>query len=220
MRWVRDLTGRFAQRPHYTSDELETIAADLRAELRTLRPPGDLALSADDLTVFLESRASDLDLYASDLPAGVDAVTDFVAGQRPRVRVSELLSAQKRFATRLRTTLAHELGHVVLHDFLVWLDTPSPQQRCGKPRLADATDWMEWQANYAAGALLMPMARVKDELGQPEGVWTRSSRGASLLQHMQRAFEVSAPAASVRLQQLGYLSARPRVVARAPVPRW
>jgi hypothetical protein len=220
VRWVGDVTGRFAQRPHYTSDDLETIAADLRAELRTLRPPGERALSVDDLSVLLESRAGDVDLYASDLPAGIDGVTEFIASQRPRVRIAESLSAQRRFAARLRTTLAHELGHIVLHDFLMWLEAPTRMQQCGTRQIAPVNDWMEWQANYLAGALLIPMARVKDELGSPVGEWTRSSRGRALVQETQRAFEVSAPAASVRLLQLGYLSARPKAVARAPVPHW
>jgi hypothetical protein len=36
----------------------------------------------------------------------------------------------------------------------------------------------------------------------------------------QAAFDVSAQAAAVRLQQLGYLSRRPRFVPRAPAPRF
>jgi hypothetical protein len=221
VRWVRDTSGRFSRRPHYERDELEAVCGELLVQLRSLRPASDRpGVSTDDLTVLVESRASEVDLYASDLPAAIDGVTEFVVGARPRVRIAQTLSTQKRFATRLRTTLAHELAHVVLHDFLVWLDVPSPQQRCGKQPSTEATDWMEWQANYFAGALLVPRAQVNLEFGSAAGEWTRSSRGRALVRRAQDVFDVSAPAASVRLQQLAYLSPRPTVVRRAPLPRW
>ncbi len=225
MRWVRDVSGRFPRRPHYDNAELEATCADLLDELsgvRALRYP----VSTDDLTVLIERRAADLDLYCEDLPDDVEAATDFVPGERPRVRVAARLSGRARSAHRLRTTLAHELAHVVLHNFLWWFDAGArpPAERaaslspkCG-PR-GVATDWMEWQANYCAGALLMPASAVREAFGAPEGEWQRSARGRALARSTQAHFEVSAPAAIVRLGQLGYLGERPRQVVRSPVPR-
>ena len=222
---MRDASGRFPRRPHYETDELEATCAELIGELgqvREVRWP----LSTDDLTVLVERRAADLDLYCEDLPEDVEAATDFVPGERPRVRVASRLSARARTTHRLRTTLAHELAHVVLHNFLWWFDAGarldalramSLSPTCG-PR-GVATDWMEWQANYSAGALLMPAAAVHAALGEPVGEWLRSTRGRALIRLVQSQFDVSAAAGGIRLQQLGYLSQRPRVVARAPVPR-
>jgi hypothetical protein len=232
VRWVRDASGRFPRRPHYDPDELERTSADLLAEVRQLRGRDQSdAITTDDLTVLVERHAADLDLYAdlSGEGADVEAVTDFLPGARPQVRIAERLSTEPRQVNRLRTTLAHELAHVVLHNFIWWFgsegrppDLDSERAialspRCGGRR--KGTDWMEWQANYTAGALLMPADRLAELISAPVPRWVRSSAGRELVQVAQRRFAVSAQAASVRLQQLGYLSARPTVIVRAPLPR-
>jgi uncharacterized protein DUF955 len=227
VRWVRDATGRFPKRPHYDAAELDQTCAALVAEVRLIRPGQHPRLSTDDLTVLIEHRAADLDLYAdlSSEGADVEAVTDFCPKQRPRVRVSRRLSEQPRLEHRLRTTLAHELAHVVLHNFIWWFDQAAPgaeqaaqlSPRCH--RLGARPDWMEWQAGYASGALLIPASVVRDIAGEGS-VWVRSAAGRAMVRRTQAAFGVSAQAAAVRLQQLGYLSRRPRFVPRAPVPRF
>ena len=45
-------------------------------------------------------------------------MTRFSADQPPRVAISRTLSENPKRLARLRTTLAHELGHVLLHDVL------------------------------------------------------------------------------------------------------
>src|SRR4030088_1129093 len=114
MRWVRDVTGRFPKRPHFETAELDRACEDLLGDLRQVRPGADLRVSTDDLTVLIERRAADLDLYADLTAEGADveAVTDFCPNTRPRVRVSRRLSEDPRRQYRLRTTLAHELAHV------------------------------------------------------------------------------------------------------------
>ena len=128
--------------------------------------------------------------------------------------------SQTRFARRLHTTLAHELAHVVLHNFIWWFepgvafDPMALSPRCALR--ARAVDWMEWQANYCAGALLVP-ASALDRPSEP--VWERSTSGRSLIRAVQARFDVSAQAATIRLYQLGHLSKRPLRVVRSPVPR-
>jgi len=78
-----------------------------------------------------------------------------------------------------------------------------------------APDWMEWQANYAAGAMLMPAARMRALV--PQSVWQRAA--GPVLRRLSAEFAVSQQAATIRLQQLGLLSVRPPAVARSPVPR-
>jgi len=218
VRWLRDATGRFPRRPHYDAAELEAVCADLLLELRQLRRMG-ATVSVDDLSVLIEHHAADLDLFA-ELPAEFDGVTDFSRDAQPRVRVAARLSSTTRMARRLRTTLAHELVHVVLHNFIWWFDPGLP---CDAERLsprcalrARAVDWMEWQANYCAGALLVPAS----ELGAPSApVWERSAGGRTLIRAVQGRFDVSAQLATIRLRQLGHLSERPLHVVRSPIPR-
>ncbi|MBV8714807.1 MAG: ImmA/IrrE family metallo-endopeptidase [Chloroflexi bacterium] len=222
VRWLRDASGRFPRRPHYEAAELESVCADLHAELRRIRPPTEQrTVTTDDLTVLIEHHAADLDLYA-DLPPGLDAVTDFASDVRPRVRVAARLSESARSTNRLRTTLAHELAHVVLHNFIWWFppdpgvafDPAALSPRCALK--ARASDWMEWQANYCAGALLIPAVAIADAQAP---VWERSSAGRALIRSVQSDFEVSAQAATIRLRQLGRLSDRPAYIVRAPLPR-
>ena len=232
MRWVRDLSGRFPKRPHYEAGELDRACEDLIRELQLTRSTG-YPITTDDLSVLIEQRAADLDLYADLTKEGADveAVTDFVPGERPRVRINHTLSESPRRAHRLRTTLAHELGHVVFHDFIWWFDqgaldaatAAALSPRCHRRllRSAGSPDWMEWQANYAAGALLMPLEALTLVLGSAtaEAAWVRSSHGRDRISRVQRTFDVSGPAASVRLFQLGYLSQRPSAILRSPIPR-
>ena len=74
-----------------------------------------LPIPTDELTIrLIEEEADDLDLYAQ-LPDGVEGLTDFFADRRPKVRIAESLYHRTRSDHRLRTTLAHEFGHVNLH---------------------------------------------------------------------------------------------------------
>jgi hypothetical protein len=219
VRWLRDATGRFPRRPHYTTDELESVCADLLLELHQVRSTRDAAISTDDLSVLIEHHAAELDLYA-ELDPDFDGVTDFSRDARPRVRVAAHLSSKARLQNRLRTTLAHELAHVVLHNFIWWFDPGVAfDPHALSPRCAlraRSVDWMEWQANYCAGALLVPASELESGA---EPVWERSSNGRALIRSVQARFEVSAQVATIRLRQVGRLSERPVRIVRAPVPR-
>jgi hypothetical protein len=242
VRWVRDLSGRFPRRPHYDAGELDVACAELARELQRARgregEHGDAGargreaaypITTDDLSVLIEQHAADLDLYADLTAEGADVegVTDFSPGQRPRVRISAKLAEDARREQRLRTTLAHELAHVVFHDFIWWFEQGSLgatraaalSPRCHRRRAAvGIADWMEWQANYASGALLMPSDGLARLFSAADAAWVRSETGRLRVRQVQKTFDVSAPAASLRLLQLGYLSPRPRAVLRAPVP--
>jgi hypothetical protein len=221
MRWVRDTTARFPRRPHYDSAELDAECESIVARFLNQRH-GTVSypISSDDLAVLVELQAADLDLYGdlSSLGDGVEAVTEFVAGQPPRVRIDRTLSEQPRRERRLRTTLAHELAHVLFHNFLWFLEPPS-QGYAPVCRPTGAVDWMEWQAAYASGALLAPAGALPAVVGDDRGVWVRSAAAWPLLRRVQSTFDVSSEAARVRLIQLGYLTERPSVVPRSPVPR-
>jgi hypothetical protein len=234
VRWVHDSTGRFPRRPHYDAAELDQACEELiGSHLRTRRAAEPAyPLTTDDLTVLIEQRAADLDLYADLSSEGpdVEAVTDFVPGQRPRVRISQRLSEARRRGPRLRTTLAHELAHVVFHDFIWWFDAPPDlaraatlSPRCHHGVVSSGVDWMEWQAAYAAGAMLMPASGLRERFfnpTHPASPWVRSPAARPRIRLVQADFDVSSEAARVRLLQLGYVAQRPLAVVRAPVPSY
>ncbi len=229
MRWVRDGTGRYRWRPFLDASEID-VFCERRIQRFLFDHYGDVAypLSTDDLTRLIEQDVDDLDLFADlstlgDDSAIVEGVTTFVPGRRPSVQIARQLSEDPRQEARLRTTLAHELGHVLLHDFTGEReDAPRPRQ-ADDPDTATTTwctpwvigtgsrvDWMEWQANYASGALLMPRAAVwqamrpfvEDESNTAPPL--RACLGP-MVDWMQGHFLVSEAAAYVRLRQLRYL---------------
>lgn len=225
MFWTRDRTGRFPRRPYYTTSELEVECESLLAGFLQSRHDGAFnpPITTDDLSVLIEHAVDDLDLFAdlSSEGADVEGVTDFFPNARPRVRIARTLSTDPRMRNRLRTTLTHELGHVLFHQqmfagpttgFLFELEqTPPHSNRCKRDRIVDApeTDWMEWQAGFACGALLMPktilqnvVGHFKEEHGIPAGRLCAGAQGAvALIATVADAFEVSREAARVRLLQ-------------------
>lgn len=226
MIWVTDKTGRFPQRPHYKPEELdyecqEIVSRFLQQKYGRVKLP----ISTDSLTILIEQDTSDLDLYA-DLSADgedIEGATDFFKNKEPVVLINKELTEQSWREHRLRTTLGHEYGHVKLHAFL-WKTyrpklIPSPGWEKG-PRCTRSTilspskkDWLEWQASYASGALLMPITYLRQlagdffkEHGYYRSVMTGSPEANALIQRVADAFYVSREAAGVRLSQQGYLS--------------
>lgn len=226
MIWVADKTGRFPQRPHYKPEEIdfeceEIITQFLRQKYDSVRFP----ISTDDLTVLIEQDASDLNMYANLTSDGedIEGATDFFRNKNPVVLISEDLSKQSWREHRLRTTLSHEYGHVKLHDFL-WktyrpklIPTPGWEKgpRCRRSTILTSStkDWLEWQASYASGALLMPITHLKKLVGQflrdngyYQHVAVDTQEAQELIQRIADEFDVSRDAARVRLSQQRYLS--------------
>lgn len=230
MKYVPDRTGRFKQRPHYEQAELDQECEQIITEfLRTKYGEIKFPISTDDLTCLIERDAADLDLYAdlSNEEGDVQGVTDFFPKGKPRVRISRELSEVPTRENRLRTTLTHEYGHVRFHDYVWKLDvTPADlvkevpskvSPKCKRDGLlyAPATDWMEWQAGYISGALLMPVSRVRrivteySERARAFAPFTTDSpHGQALRALIVDAFKVSDDAARVRLLKLQFLSNR------------
>lgn len=227
MRWLPDPTGRFPQRPYYDQDELDAICEGVVRDFLIARHGRvSFPIDTDDLTVLLERDAEQLDLYAdlSAEPGDVEGVTDFYPGQKPRVRIAVTLSEDPRREHRLRTTLTHEYGHVHLHNFLYSLErprpmfaelTPLPSPTCKRETMLQApkSDWMEWQAGYACGSLLMPITALRDlmrdltvELGFYGSPTADSPDGQAVMGAVSGRFQVSVDAARVRLGQLRYLT--------------
>ncbi len=229
VRHVRDATGRFEQRPYWLEAELDKECERLILTfLRRLRGKVEYPISTEDLKTFIEEDARDLDQYA-DLSAygpDVEGVTEFEPGRKPKVRISNCLAEDKRRENRLRTTLAHEYGHVRFHGYLFettsrtadLFNAPPPKSQvvsCKRGGLIDApkTDWMEWQAGHVCGAILMPViaarqtvCAVQERTSSFGPVAPGSDIGRAMIAALVQTFQVSADAARVRLFRLGHLT--------------
>ena len=227
MKWIRDATGRFPERPFYDNDELDlecqgVVEAFLTATRGEVRYP----ITTNDLTILVEREASDMDIYGdpTDLGGGVEGMTEFFIDRKPRVRILRDLSEQAWRENRLRTTLTHELGHVKFHARLVKFSQqlslfasqePPLSLTCHRDAMitADIVDWMEWQAGYASGAFLMPIGPTRlvvckflEQIDRYGPLSVGTAEAADLIRRMQRRFRVSDAAARVRLLQLGHLT--------------
>ena len=228
VRYVPDRTGRFTKRPYFRPEELDEECENIVLSfLQESYGKAEFPISTDDLTRLIERESGDLDQYADlgEYGPDVEGATEFWHGQKPRVKISKLLTGDARRENRLRTTLSHEYGHVHFHANLLEFNGPqhdviSPhsetiKQICKRDAIssARATDWMEWQAGYVCGALLMPASRVgglvegyKESHNLLGSVGVTSEHGQALISSVRTSFQVSSDAARVRLLQFNFLS--------------
>lgn len=228
MKWVKDKTGRFSQRPHYLPGEIDDECERVVREFLTKRYGKiEYPIKTDDLTVLIEQKA-DLDSYAdlSAEPGEVEGVTEFTPRKRPVVKISAALAAAN-MENRLRTTLTHEFGHVHFHQFM--FDDPENQpaslfpaqpqshtNKCHRDNMiaAPERDWMEWQAGYACGAILMPASalldtvkRFREEKKIPYvNLTLASEHGQQVITLVTNVFHTSRDAARVRLVKRSILA--------------
>ena len=227
VRYVRDSTGRFSERPHYEPKELDRACESVVSNYLMGRyGKAEFPLSTNDLAQVIEREADDLDLFAdlSTYGTDVEGVTEFHPGAKPSVKISKVLSADERYQNRLRTTLAHEYGHVHFHAYLWDAQPPGAdllrrnpdanRQICKRDKILSAaqSDWMEWQAGFVCGAILMPASRVRRLAGDYleshslyGAIGPRDSHGQALIEAVMKAFQVSTDAARIRLLKLGIL---------------
>lgn len=130
----------------------------------------------------------DLNLAAS-LPPGMLGCISF--GEKT-IRISEAINHDGRH----RFTVAHEIGHLVLHRSL--LDPLSTQTPLFSVEQGPAQDSsMEWQADFFAAALLMPREAMLEQFGE-------DVRFGKIVEpaHVASVFGVSLEAARIRLEEL------------------
>ncbi len=219
MKLIPDHTGRFPERPHYEIEELEDECERIITSFLERRY-GQIVIPVptDALKVLIEGEAAKL-LRADLSHEGeeVHGITEFFPGGKPWVSIARELSAQPWRAHRERTTLAHEYGHVHWHTPLYdRYCRPGERHKCARGQLLPRSgqrDWMEWQAGYISGALLMPRSRVKlqveafrREHSVSLPLQAGSVDGQILIGRVSELFDVSREAAEVRLLQLGHLN--------------
>jgi Zn-dependent peptidase ImmA (M78 family) len=228
VKMVPDKTGRFSERPHYSPEDLDRECERIVSTfLRKKRGAVTFPIVTEDLEVLIEQEGASLDSCV-DLSAfgeDVEGVTEFFPNQGPKVSISDKLATDERRKNRLRTTLAHEFGHVHFHrhlwdekflsGHLIERKSLSNKAVCKRDTVLTANqyDWMEWQAGYVSGSVLMPLTHVRQlvsEYCQPLGlhsaVFQSSSQGVELIAHVVDRFAVSEEAARIRLLKLNLLS--------------
>jgi len=172
MKTFRARTGPFAEQPFFELREIETICTEA-LQATNLYPAEPAPIRIDR---FIEKRFGVQPSY-EDLPVGILGFTRFGSHGVEQVVVAQALDAEGTLAAerRLRTTLAHEAGHGLLHAHLFALQQ-SPKALFGDGLSPDAPKllcrdggvagvgpekkppyrWWEFQANQAMGALLLP----------------------------------------------------------------
>jgi len=230
--YVRDQTGRFHNRPHYEPAELDGECEKLiSAFLNKTHGEARFPILTEDLKNLIESRADTLDVYAdlTDLGSTVEGVTEFRPGKKPRVYIAKQLTEDVHRENRLRTTLSHEFGHVHFHGYL-WDLEPAPAPAlaqtagaaqkiiCKRDTILDAraSDWMEWQAGYVCGAILMPKGAITalclqhaEAAGRYGPAQANTPEGLDLIAAVKTTFQVSEEAARIRLLRLQLLTDSP-----------
>jgi hypothetical protein len=194
MKTFRSTTGPFTERPFYKQEEIENICTQ---ELRkcSLYPFDPRPIRIDR---FIEKRFGVQPAY-EDLPVGLLGFTRFGKNGVEQIVVAKTLDDEgsEPAERRLRTTLAHEGGHGLLHAHLFALDL-GPRPLFGDALAADAPKvlcrddaimvgpekkgsggqkkvayrWWEYQANQAMGSLLLPKPLVQKAVAHvlvPEG---------------------------------------------------
>lgn len=224
--YVKDRTGRFYERPHYKPIELDSECERIIVNfLESLYGSARFPVETEDLKKLIERDTDDLDCYA-DLSihgADIEGLTEFYPNRKPVVQIASALTEDDRRENRLRTTLTHEYGHVHFHAYLfhakygqgqLFQKERSEKIVCKRETIINApdTDWMEWQAGYVCGAILMPISKVKTltkdfltEQNHYGPIAPDNPNGRELIARVVDAFKVSEEAARVRLLKLGHL---------------
>ena len=130
---------------------------------------------------------------------------------------------EPRQEPRYRFTMGHEGGHAILHTTFFEYDpnqlsifepSNAPMIQCRvdakhvekkRPTAWKDFDWMEWQANRMASAILMPRQMVVELVQTAQQIRPQCEQYNYLTSRIQRVFNVSCSAAQFRLIDLGLI---------------
>lgn len=165
--------------PYFPAGEIQSICLGALKDAKLLPDrPGPVRIDR------LIETAFGLVPDYEELPDGVLGLSQFVDGRVVRIVVSRALdrTGTRVSDRRVRTTLAHEAGHVLLHSNLFradsesapllgdWSETRAPRVLCrniGPSRQgAQPPVWYEYQANQAIAGLLLPRPLVETVVSQ------------------------------------------------------
>lgn len=131
------------------------------------------------------------------LPKKLD---DDVAGLFVRINGKPIISynQNQKNKSRERFTIAHELGHFLLHSNKPIFIDKNPKVMFRNNASSSGEQLQEKEANHFAAALLMPKKLIKIEIDK------MSNDIINPIKYLSRLFKVSEQAMSFRLANLGY----------------
>jgi len=172
---------------------------------------------------FVEKRFNVV-VESADLAAGILGLTKFGSSGVQGVYVSSTLDTDTSTSAkrRVRSTIAHEAGHGLLHTYLFAVASGTPLFgdcsesgvpkvlcRVGEDRKNYGGEWWEYQANVAMGHLLMPRSLVEmasEPFLVPVGVLGGKridpARYESAVRSIADLFEVNPAVSRIRLESL------------------
>ena len=160
-------------------------------------------LKISDIPIPVEEIAAKLGAKVSYEPfEGKDEISGMLFRDDDRIVIG-INSAHAN--TRQRFTIAHEIGHLVLHKGAIFVDKSVRLNRDTKSALA--IDPREIDANRFAAELLMPTEFVTKEAVKRLSKKSKVSE-VLLADSLASAFEVSTHAMEIRLTNLGIITAR------------
>jgi len=223
MRTFRSKKGPFAEAPYFEKSEIEAICLDELSKVNLLpKQPEPIRIDR-----FIEKRFDVTPSY-EDLAEGVLGMTRFGSRGVQEIIVAKQLEDEASLAAerRIRSTLAHEAGHGLLHAHLFVLgkgnqplfgdhtDPNAPKVLCRDVPIGGSStsrydgQWWEFQANRAIGALLMPKPLL--DLVMLPFLVSRGTFGGKLLdaskrteaeEALARLFDVNRAVARIRLEE-------------------
>ena len=179
---VPNYGGGFLEKPYFKEGDFDRICRDA-LQKHGLFPSEPAPVRIDR---FIEKHFNVVPTY-ENLPTGLLGFTLFGSKGVEEIVVSKALDEQgtKVAERRLRTTLAHESGHGLLHAHLFalgvrpsslfkdGLDRSEPKILCRRSDICDSEisrmrppryRWWEYQANKAMASLLLPKSLVHNAL--------------------------------------------------------
>jgi hypothetical protein len=227
MKTYRSKSGPFSEQPFYKPSEIESICSEELQKLGLL--PSEPAPIRIDR--FIEKRFLIQPTY-EDLPSGLLGFTRFNSKGVEQIVVAKVLDDEgtKPAERRLRTTLAHEGGHGLLHAHLFVLSSRSnslfgdglasdaPKILCRDGGISGVETgqlkkppyrWWEFQANQAMSALLLPKLladKALEGLLEMRGLLRTpclpEDHRELAIRHLASTFDVNPIVAKIRLEAL------------------
>lgn len=214
MRTYRSSSGLFSERPFYSPLDVDRMCSDALTQNRLMpSEPGPVRIDR-----FVEKHFNLAVIYES-IGNGVLGFTTFGDRGVESMHIDEPSDKNKVTERRVRSTLAHEAGHGLMHAHLfcpefgrcsLFGSDPDVSQEkvlCREPRSGYDGRWWELQANMAIGALLMPselmmiaMEPYLERRGFFQTPVLDDARRVEAISAMCDVFEVNNPVARIRVE--------------------
>lgn len=216
MKSFKSKNGPFAERPFFDEAEIERLCVlELRAQKLYPESPEPVRIDR-----FIEKRFGVTPTYF-DLPEGILGFTQFDENGVKEVVISRSLDEEGTDAShrRVRSTLAHESGHGLLHAQLFVLreteqlfdgEVVDSKVLCrdvqGEAKLERKYDgrWWEYQANLMIPSLLMPRTLTSKAVSiylESDGITLNGGR-AEAVRNLSHVFDVNPAVVRLRLEKL------------------